>query len=40
MCQLKKDIAEGRLLCAANTECTLAAYALQVCAGVCEGRRV
>ena len=29
MCQLKKDIAEERLTCSSNTECTLAAYALQ-----------
>ena len=29
MCQLKKDIAEERLTCSANTECMLAAYALQ-----------
>ncbi|KAL5264958.1 hypothetical protein ACHWQZ_G005904 [Mnemiopsis leidyi] len=29
VCQLKKDIAEERLTCSANTECMLAAYALQ-----------
>ena len=29
VCQLKKDISEERLVCSANTEVMLAAYALQ-----------
>ena len=37
MCQLKKDIAADKLICSVNTECQLAAYALQAETGDYDG---